>query len=207
MATLEVNKNSMDFDSRNYLNLKSMLPQLQKEFPLDLYNLAFLKVNGRIVDINSEDPSLIRPIADNDHIQINFDQKKTFMSDIIYETHELANKIIDQIINVSIHLSDDIKDNKNLQKVTCIIQAVDTFVQSISFITKNIKNTETDFHSLPFKQLHIHLLSVMKAINTAQNTQDYIMLADLLEYELKDNLTQWKILIMPTLRKQSQVRL
>ena len=206
MATLEVNKNSMYFDSNNYLNLKSLLPKLQKEFPLDLYSLGFLKVNGRPIDINSEDPSLIRPISKDDVIQINFAQKETILSDIIFETHELANKIIDQILATVTHLQDD-TNKKYIQKVSTIIQAVDTFVQSISFIVKNAEDFDNDYHALPFKQLHIHLLSVMKAINTAQNTQDYIMLADLLEYELKDNLTQWKILIMPTLRKQTQIRL
>jgi stress response protein SCP2 len=206
MATLEVNKNSMYFDSKDYLNLKSLLPKLQKEFPIDLYTLGYFLINGRPVDINSEDPSLIRPISDEDLIQINFDEKKTFMSDIIFETHELANKIIKQVLHTS-ELLQNGENDKDLSKITITIQAVDTFIQSISFIMKNIKDTESNFHSLPFKQLHIHLLSVMKAINTAQNTQDYIMLADLLEYELKDNLTQWKILIMPTLRKQTQIRL
>lgn len=206
MATLEVNKSSMYFDSNNYLNLKSLLPKLQKEFPLDLYSLGYLKVNGVPVDINSEDPSLIRPISETDLIQINFDEKKTFMSDIIFETHELANKIIDQILNTVQFLQEE-TDEKYIIKVSSIIHAVDTFIKSISFITQNMNDRGVNFHSLPFKQLHIHLLSIMKAINTAQNTQDYIMLADLLEYELKDNLTQWKILIMPTLRKQTQVRL
>jgi len=196
----------MYFDSKNYLNLKSLLPKLQKEFPLDLYSFGYLKVNGMPVDINSEDPSLIRPISETDLIQINFDEKKTFMSDIIFETHELANKIIDQILNTVKHLQEE-TDDIYINKIASIIQAVDTFIQSISFITENMNDRGVNFHSLPFKQLHIHLLSIMKAINTAQNTQDYIMLADLLEYELKDNLTQWKILIMPTLRKQTQVRL
>lgn len=205
MATLEVNKNSMYFDSNNYLNLKSMLPKLQKEFSLDLYQLALLKVNGRLVDINGEDPSLVRPIEQDDIIQISFDRNNVFLSDIILETHELADKIIEQIQLSSPLISDD--QTRYFDKVITIISAVDTFINSICFIKENAKTNDFKMNDLPFKELHIHLLSVMKALHTAQSKNDYIMLADLLEYELKDNLTQWKILIMPTLRHRSQIRL
>ena len=44
-----------------------------------------------------------------------------------------------------------------------------------------------------FKDSHIHLLFVMKAMNQAQQKQDRVALEDLIKYELKDNLTQWKI--------------
>lgn len=205
MATLEVNKNSMYFDSSNYLNLKSLLPKLQREFPLDLYELALLKVNGRLVDINSEDPSLVRPIEQNDVIEINFDRNNVLISDIVTEAHDLADKIIEKITQTS-HLLNE-NEEKYFEKVITIISAVDTFIKSITFIHENIKNSNQKVHSLPFKELHIHLLSIMKALNTAQSKNDHIMLADLLEYELKDNLTQWKILIMPTLRHQSQIQL
>ena len=41
----------------------------------------------------------------------------------------------------------------------------------------------------------------MKGIESAKNNNDYIMLNDLLEYELADNLTQWKLKILPRLKK------
>lgn len=54
------------------------------------------------------------------------------------------------------------------------------------------------------KQVQIHLLSVLKAIKSAQNTGDKPMLIDLLEYELQDNLTQWKIKAIPKLKNMIQ---
>ena len=57
---------------------------------------------------------------------------------------------------------------------------------------------------LPIKNLQIHLLSVLKAIETAHNSKDIVMLEDLLEFELKDNLTKWKILVTPALKIQAQ---
>ena len=51
------------------------------------------------------------------------------------------------------------------------------------------------------KQLEIHLLSVVKGILTAEKKNDTVMLMDLLEYELKDNLTQWKITAIPQIKR------
>ena len=41
----------------------------------------------------------------------------------------------------------------------------------------------------------------IKAINTAFKKNDIVMLQDLLEYELIDNLTQWKIQALPKIKK------
>jgi hypothetical protein len=44
-------------------------------------------------------------------------------------------------------------------------------------------------------------LSVIKALLPAKEKNDVVMLCDLLEYELIDNLTQWKIKVLPELKK------
>lgn len=54
------------------------------------------------------------------------------------------------------------------------------------------------------KQIKIHLLSILKAVKTAENNRDSTMLVDLLEYELQDNLTQWKIKAIPQIKEMIQ---
>ena len=69
--------------------------------------------------------------------------------------------------------------------------------------SKAVANGEqTGDHQL--KQVQIHLLSVLKAIKSAQHSGDKPMLIDLLEYELQDNLTQWKIKAIPKLKNMIQ---
>jgi hypothetical protein len=51
------------------------------------------------------------------------------------------------------------------------------------------------------KESHIQLLFIMKAINQAQLKSDVLALEELIKYELKDNLTQWKIDLFPQVRK------
>ncbi len=58
-----------------------------------------------------------------------------------------------------------------------------------------------NFKDESIQKLEIHLLSVMKALLQAKEKNDTIMLCDLLEYELADNLTQWKIKVLPELKK------
>ena len=84
-----------------------------------------------------------------------------------------------------------------------VIELMDLFVQLITKIYTVLRN---GLKSLSFKddgiqKLEIHLLSVMKALLQAKEKEDIIMLCDLLEYELIDNLTQWKIKVLPELKK------
>lgn len=51
------------------------------------------------------------------------------------------------------------------------------------------------------KESHIHLLFIMKAMNQAIQKEDSIVLEELIKYELKDNLTQWKINLLPHIKR------
>jgi hypothetical protein len=51
------------------------------------------------------------------------------------------------------------------------------------------------------KTSHIHLLFILKGINQAQQKNDSLVLEDLIKHELKDNLTQWKINLIPTIKR------
>jgi hypothetical protein len=84
-----------------------------------------------------------------------------------------------------------------------VIDLMDLYIQLVSKVYRILR---TDLKGVNFKdesiqKLEIHLLSVMKALLQAKEKNDTIMLCDLLEYELADNLTQWKIRVLPELKK------
>jgi hypothetical protein len=86
------------------------------------------------------------------------------------------------------------------------IEVVDLMDLYIQLITKIYGTLRTELRGLDFKddniqKLEIHLLSIIKALLQAKEKEDIIMLCDLLEHELIDNLTQWKIKILPELKK------
>ncbi len=84
-----------------------------------------------------------------------------------------------------------------------VIELMDLYIQ---LVTRVYRVLRTDLKVMNFKDesiqnLEIHLLSIMKALLQAKEKNDTIMLCDLLEYELVDNLTQWKIKVLPELKK------
>jgi hypothetical protein len=84
-----------------------------------------------------------------------------------------------------------------------IVDLMDLYIQLISkvYAVIRIDLQGQSFKDESIQKLEIHLLSVIKALLLAKEKEDVIMLCDLLEYELVDNLTQWKIKILPELKK------
>lgn len=200
MAIIEVNSYKLPLNEKKYLNLKSLLPRLQKEFPISEYSLELLKINGDKI-IEEDDPRLVRPIEREDHISVNFFRNKTIYQVMIQDLFELIDKIIFKVKAVSEQLSES--DEVDIASMSLIIEALDLFINSVNHTSSEVLKKDLELkESLPIKELQIHLLSIVKALRAAYMKEDYIMLTDLLEYELSDNLTQWKILILPILKQK-----
>jgi hypothetical protein len=109
-------------------------------------------------------------------------------------TSELAAEIVECIK----------KDERDLQnrKIDLLNDALSVFVEGVITLHSKYKafeNYSTDeMNSL--KSSKIHLLGVLKGIKMALEKSDNIMLIDLIEYELRDSLTQWKIRVLPKLK-------
>ncbi len=84
-----------------------------------------------------------------------------------------------------------------------VVDLMDLYIQLITKVYKVIRKelNVQSFKDESVQKLEIHLLSVIKALLQAKEKNDIIMLCDLLEYELIDNLTQWKIKVLPELKK------
>ena len=77
---------------------------------------------------------------------------------------------------------------------------ISKFVEVTTLLSQVIQTKKKA--SLPgIKQSHIHLLFIIKGINQAQQKQDALVLEDLIKYELKDNLTQWKMDLIPLIKR------
>ncbi len=113
--------------------------------------------------------------------------------------------IIEKANNTCLLYNNNMRHEADVEFVN-IIELMDLYIQLISTIHKVLKEEYPKkikkIKSLA--NLEIHLLSVLKAMLPAKEKNDIIMLSDLLQYELIDNLTQWKIQVIPelnTLRK------
>ena len=86
------------------------------------------------------------------------------------------------------------------KKVTKLTQDISQFVELTTLLSKTIVARKQQTIA-GIKESHIHLLFILKAMNQAQTKQDLVALEELIKYELKDNLTQWKIDLIPQTKK------
>lgn len=129
------------------------------------------------------------------------------------ESLELAFESIDSCFGYVDHITSQIQKLITFYNAGEVDQANATFMEVvdlmdlyIQLISKVYRVIRTEMHGQTFKdeniqKLEIHLLSVIRALLQAKEKEDVIMLCDLLEYELVDNLTQWKIKVLPELKK------
>lgn len=87
--------------------------------------------------------------------------------------------------------------NRKLSKLTSDISQ---FVELTTLLSRIIMSRQ-QLTVAGIKESHIHLLFIVKGMNQAQLKQDYVALEELIKYELKDNLTQWKIDLIPQTKK------
>jgi hypothetical protein len=121
------------------------------------------------------------------------------LTDTIVIGQDLLNDIIQQINNIE-SFSSDKEYFRNLQ-LSSMSADITKFVELTTLLSK-ILVTKKKINVPEIKQSHIHLLFVLKGINQAQQKHDSEVLEDLIKYELKDNLTQWKIDIIPLIKRQ-----
>ena len=162
-------------------------------------------LDGEDIDFDKEN-QLNRSLQENK--TINFKIKSTI--DVAYESLNDCSLFIDSSID-KIHQIVQLYRENEVQKANLafpeIIDMIDFFVKLITKIYKTIiggqENPEKSDLEL-IQNLEIHLLTVLKSLLPAKEKGDITMLCDLLEYELSDNLQQWKAEIIPTLENMNK---
>lgn len=140
----------------------------------------------------------------NHYQKINFITRKK--TDLAVEALDSCSTYIDEVIK-KIHFTIDLYNQNDKfeanKAFTELIEIMDLFIQLIIKINETLKVETNKGHQKPkeIQQLEVHLLSTLKAIVPAKEKDDIIMLCDLLEYELIDNLTQWKTKAIPQLKE------
>lgn len=86
------------------------------------------------------------------------------------------------------------------RRVTKLTSDISQYVELTTLMSKTLMVRSK--RTIPgIKESHIHLLFILKGMNQAQLKHDYVALEELIKYELKDNLTQWKIDLIPQTKK------
>ena len=136
---------------------------------------------------------------------LNKETKKNSSLDLAFESIESCFGYVDYITSqIQKLIANYNQGNMDLanQNFVEVIELMDLYIQLVSRVYRVLRVELTTMQKdESIQKLEIHLLSVMKALLQAKEKNDTIMLCDLLEYELADNLTQWKIKVLPELKK------
>ena len=130
--------------------------------------------------------------------------------ELAYDSIESCYGYVDHIItriqqSVSHFNANNIQEGN--EQLAAVVELMDLYIQLISKVYQIIRlnNKDIALKDENVQKLEIHLLSVIRALLQAKEKNDIIMLCDLLEYELVDNLTQWKIKVLPELKKSKNL--
>jgi hypothetical protein len=121
-----------------------------------------------------------------------------FLAQAIVLSQELLSDIFSKINSVT-DLTPEREYIWNNQLMS-LTSDVSQFVEITTLISKVMMNRK---HSvfMEIKESHIQLLFILKGVVQAQQKQDLVALEDLIKYELRDNLTQWKIDLIPQTKR------
>jgi hypothetical protein len=124
------------------------------------------------------------------------------ISDLLTQTIVLSNEllcdILYQINNMTSFCPE--KEFHWNHEIMALTSDISKFVEITTLMSKVIMSKKKQ--TFPeIKNSHIHLLFILKAMNQAQQKLDLVALEELIMYELKDNLTQWKIDLIPQTKR------
>ncbi|MDD0854636.1 hypothetical protein HBN50_16100 [Halobacteriovorax sp. GB3] len=165
-----------------------------------------ITINGKELTPEEENTCLDIEFSSFNHI--NFKLQSSL--EMAYMSLDSCSGYIDNVIaqiHTTLKLYNENKIDQANVNFSEVIEIMDLFIQLMARIHKNIKRAHPSYFvdNKTLQSLEIHLLSIMKALVPAKEKNDIIMLSDLLEYELIDNLTQWKIKAIPELKKTREV--
>ena len=164
--------------------------------------LTGMTIDGERFECDGEHEIFRRNISKCTNIDFFF-QKPI---DLVFEALDSSGAYIDVISGKIMNLVGLYNEGKTQEanaKFGEVVEIMDLYIQLMSRIHRTIREELKDkfVKSQTIQNLEIHLLSVLKALVPAKEKDDVIMLCDLLEYELIDNLTQWKIKAIPELKQ------
>ena len=122
--------------------------------------------------------------------------------DFYTQTISLSAEVLSDIFDQLILIDDFTVEGERMRnfRIARLTQSLTQFVELTSLFSK-LMMVKKNITIPEIKQSHIHLLFVLKGVAQAQQKQDLFVLEDLIKHELKDNLTQWKIDLIPQAKR------
>ena len=206
MALITVNQEEVNVNSKTDQTVNELIDNLLDGVLKDSEVITAIEINGKHLNEAEENECLPTPVSELS--EINFTVKSSI--ELAFEALDSCNSYIDVVIS-KIQELNKLYAAGEMQSANSmfaeVIEIMDLFVQLMSKIHSTLRTNlgEKFIKTETLQNLEIHLLSILKGLVPAKEKNDIVMLCDLLEYELIDNLTQWKIKAIPELKKFKEI--
>jgi hypothetical protein len=206
MATIEFNDKKVSIKLDTIRTVAELIPSIKSNHLGKDEYLTELFINGEQVNSSNQSLFLDKTLSDLDIVQFGISNSKNILLETIDELPMYIDGLI-STIDLAVSFSKNEQTTLMLAVLGDIIEKIDSFIQLITQIHQGlvIQTDKMLDSGQTIKQLEIHLLSVAKALLLAKRRNDEVMLLDLLDYELKDNLTQWKITAIPQIKRLNTI--
>ncbi|TNF00293.1 MAG: hypothetical protein EP326_06650 [Deltaproteobacteria bacterium] len=201
MTLIRINSRNVEQKIDQKKSINSVMDFILQDLANEEEVVSNIHVNGQEISPD-QDNIMNSPISDFESVDFTLTKSVDLAFDALDSSGAYIDIMIEKIqkLTVLYQQNQTAEANKLFGEA---IEIIDLFIQLMTRVQRTFKKsglvkgqkTET------IAQLEIHLLSILKALIPAKEKEDIIMLCDLLEYELIDNLTQWKIRAVPELKK------
>lgn len=199
MTTVTVNSVALTKEIKENSTLDDLIENVLAED--SSLAIKSIQVDGKQLSATEEQALLTRPITSYSEIDLHLTSKV----EIALESLDSCSSYIDIVLGRIFNVVDLYAQNKNKEaneQFGEVVEIMDLFVQ----LMVQINNTFRKYSNKKYNKsdnviaLENHLLGILRALIPAKEKDDIIMLCDLLEYELADNLIQWKEKIIPEIK-------
>lgn len=202
MPALTVNTKSVSENVTEESTLNELMDLVQEKYAKNNEFFTEVLLDGVAVSDSNELALLQTPVGQ--YNQIDFTLKTSI--ELAFDALETCSAHLDTLMTKVKETAELYRANKidqANQNFIEITEILNLFIELITTIHQTLKvESDTELSTgKTLQELEIHMLSVVKALLPAKEKNDIIMLCDLLEYELIDNLTQWKITAIPDLKR------
>lgn len=206
MTQITINNRKIEKEISSAKSINAAMDFILSDIASEQEVVSDISINGKSISLEQEETVLNQPLSNYD--SVDFTLRSSL--DLAFDALDSCNAYIDLVID-KIHTLTGLYQENKIDEANAkfgeAIEIIDLFVQLVSRIYRTLKSEQDGniTKSDTIQNLEIHLLSIMKAMVPAKEKEDIIMLCDLLEYELVDNLTQWKIKAIPELKKHKNI--
>lgn len=201
MITLELGNESFSLDG-NSISLRMAISTIESDGLSENESITGVVIDGKKFSIDEAEELLDYSLHDLGYPSLEIKNSYEVAFETLPDCGSYIDQLIDKVIITTAEFNKGNLDEANLMFAD-LIELLDLYVRLITRIHATARKANPSFFEgkQVVQNLEIHLFSIIKALVPAREKNDIVMLSDLLEYELIDNLKQWKIKAIPLIQK------